>query len=212
MEELSKANCFRQMLAASKLSITVVYTTPENLPCEEFGNRGLNCSGAPTFYVSGGYDGGQFDKVLAVKASPNWRGSGQLGGTSSQITSGDDASSGIHELLHTLGFYDEYTYVDENEANTYCIDGLTTPNIIMSSTISNGASQGLTPTHVCEKATNGVTAWRPTNGREARIMGGNCYFGFLCLGPQIPDYFCPFIERALENRVEPTEHHLRFSQ
>ncbi len=58
--------------------------------------------------------------VIVVKDEPRYGGSG---GENPVITTGSPASMAIHELLHQLGFADEYNYLNACEADLYCPPG-----------------------------------------------------------------------------------------
>ena len=58
--------------------------------------------------------------VIVVKDDPRYGGSG---GPSPVITSGSPAAMALHELLHQLGFADEYSYLNACEADLYCPPG-----------------------------------------------------------------------------------------
>jgi len=55
--------------------------------------------------------------VIVVKTDPRYGGSG---GERPVITTSSPASMAIHELMHQLGFADEYSYISACEADIYC--------------------------------------------------------------------------------------------
>lgn len=57
------------------------------------------------------------DRTILIKESPEWAGSG---GSLVTMTTGMDSAVGIHELMHTFGFADEYAFVSTVEADAYC--------------------------------------------------------------------------------------------
>lgn len=56
-------------------------------------------------------------QIIVVKTDARYGGSG---GTRPVITTGSPASMAIHELMHQLGFADEYSYISACEADIYC--------------------------------------------------------------------------------------------
>ncbi|HVK61206.1 MAG TPA: hypothetical protein VM432_06630 [Bdellovibrionales bacterium] len=61
--------------------------------------------------------------VIVVKSDPRY---GGAGGRFPVITTGSPATMAIHELMHLLGFADEYEYTTDCEADYYC--GTTLPD------------------------------------------------------------------------------------
>lgn len=58
--------------------------------------------------------------AIVVKTDSRYGGSG---GKRPVITTGSPASMAIHELMHQLGFADEYAYISACEADIYCTSG-----------------------------------------------------------------------------------------
>lgn len=56
-------------------------------------------------------------QIIVVKTDARYGGSG---GVRPVITTGSPASMAIHELMHQLGFADEYAYLNACEADIYC--------------------------------------------------------------------------------------------
>ncbi|MFN7728956.1 MAG: hypothetical protein ACK5P7_07355 [Bdellovibrio sp.] len=49
--------------------------------------------------------------------------------TGGAVTSASPPAVALHELLHLVGFKDEYAYVNEGEANLYCAARSMAPNL-----------------------------------------------------------------------------------
>ncbi len=68
------------------------------------------------------------DSILVVKVENSYRGTAYLNGLYGSITHVTAALAGVHEILHTLGFNDEYTYRWEM-AQKICRGVISTPNV-----------------------------------------------------------------------------------
>lgn len=116
-DAIQKEPCFKDL---HSLQIKIKVVAPSELSsCQDDPSikRVITCkAAAPKFAAEM-----NADKILIIKNDPRWAGSAQLGGLSATMATGLAVRAGIHELLHTTGLADEYTYYTPDEANRYCI-------------------------------------------------------------------------------------------
>lgn len=114
---------FRDRLARLRQNQNSPEASPMSLPpsCNNKGGtpeRLISCD-TPTArtYLNGlkKSEGARF--AIVVKTDSRYGGSG---GTNPVITSASPAAMALHELMHQLGFADEYGYYNACEADTYC--------------------------------------------------------------------------------------------
>lgn len=119
------STCFRDLKA---LEIKIQVVNPNELNECEFNPsnaRVMACGPVYARFVSKN----KADKVVIVRDDKKYAGSAVIGGLGASVTTATPPEVGLHELLHAVGFYDEYEFASTREANELCLENLGSPNI-----------------------------------------------------------------------------------
>jgi hypothetical protein len=124
---IRSANCFRD-IPDLDIPIRVIDAT-EISDCRIHGliSRVFYCSDSPQRFAAET----NADRVLIIKKD-DARAAGSataVGGIGAAMTTGLDSRGGLHELLHAIGFMDEYAFTRGREADLYCAGRQTGPNL-----------------------------------------------------------------------------------
>jgi hypothetical protein len=117
-QKLIYAESMRRHGAISKLAKPMASCSLVQLQAQVPSNRLVSCDTPQAKKVLGAlFKKYQPNFLIIVKLNPNYGGSG---GDYPLLTTGSPSNMAFHELMHRLGFADEYEYPDACEADTYC--------------------------------------------------------------------------------------------